>query len=103
MLATLAAIQQLRNGLETHSIPRVAIQGLLETFLVQGVADEPNGARQHKEAIQVANLDDLLDLSLQGYNGNLGGRGHVREEGATWDGGYKRDQSGDKYGNQTPW
>lgn len=48
-----------------HSVPRVAVQGLLEAFLVEGVAYEADGARQHKQAVQVADLHDVLDLRLQ--------------------------------------
>ena len=51
-----------------HLIPGVAVQPLLEALLVQRMANEANGARQHKEAIQVADLDDVLDLSLSKHS-----------------------------------
>ena len=43
----------------------MTIQALLQAFLVQGMPDEPYAPSQHKEPVEVANLDDVLDLSLQ--------------------------------------
>ena len=47
-----------------HLIPGVAVQPLLEALLVQRMADQTDGARQHEQAVQVADLDDVLDLRL---------------------------------------
>ena len=33
-------------------VPRVAVEGLLETLLVQVMADEANGSAQNKETMQ---------------------------------------------------
>jgi hypothetical protein len=40
----------------------VAVQRLLEALLVQRVPDQPDGARQHEQAVQVADGDDLVHL-----------------------------------------
>lgn len=48
-----------------YLIPRVAVQWLLEALLVERMANKPNGSRQHKQAVQISNLDDVLDLSLR--------------------------------------
>ena len=45
-------------------IPRMPVQWLLKTLLIQCMSNQPNGASQDKEAIQVANLDDVCDLRL---------------------------------------
>jgi hypothetical protein len=43
----------------------VAVQSLLQAFLVEGMPNQPYGACQHKEAVQVADLHNVLDLSLR--------------------------------------
>lgn len=45
-----------------HVLPGVAVQRLLQPLLVECVADEADGARQHKEAVQIADLDHLGPL-----------------------------------------
>ena len=45
-------------------IPRMPVQWLLKTLLIQCMSNQPNGTSQDKEAIQVANLDDVCDLRL---------------------------------------
>jgi hypothetical protein len=42
----------------------VAVEGLLQALLVEGVANESDGACQHKEAVKVANVDNVVNLSL---------------------------------------
>lgn len=50
-------------GIENH-VPRVPVQALLQALLVQGVANEANAPGQHEQTIEVADLDDVFDLSL---------------------------------------
>lgn len=45
-------------------LPGVAVEGLLETLLVKGVADEADGPCKHEEAVEVANVDDVINLGL---------------------------------------
>ena len=45
-------------------IPRVSVERLLQALLVQCMTDEADGPRQHKKAVQVADLHNVLDLSL---------------------------------------
>ena len=47
-----------------YLIPRVAIQALLQALLVESVPNQTNGPRQDKQAVQVADLHNVLDLSL---------------------------------------
>ena len=48
-----------------HFVPGMAVERLLQPLLVQCMADQANGPRQHKETVQIANLDNVLDLNLQ--------------------------------------
>ncbi len=50
---------------KSHLVPGMAVKTLLEALLIQCMANETNGARQHEQAIEVANLDDVLDLGLR--------------------------------------
>merc|ERR1719199_1803067 len=43
-------------------VPRVAVEGLFETLLVQVMADEAYGAAQNKETIQASTFDYLVGL-----------------------------------------
>ena len=56
-------------------IPGVAVQGLLQALLVQGVAYEADGAGQNEQAVQVADGDDaahlLLHIQEQQWRSNL--------------------------------
>jgi hypothetical protein len=42
----------------------VPVQRLLQALLVQRVANQSDAARQHKQAVQVANADDVIHLLL---------------------------------------
>lgn len=64
-----------------HSLPGVAVQALLQALLVQRMPDQPDRARQHEQAIQVADLDDLLDLSLQAPVGAASAGARRKTEG----------------------
>ncbi len=43
-------------------IPRVAVEALLQTLLIQEVANEADGPTHHEQAVQAAALNDLLGL-----------------------------------------
>ena len=43
----------------------MAVQRLLQSLLVKGMAYQSYGSCKDEEAIQVANLHNVLDLSLQ--------------------------------------
>lgn len=47
-----------------YLIPGVSVQPLLQALLIKRMANQTNGPGQHKEAVQVAYLHDVLDLSL---------------------------------------
>ena len=48
----------------SHLVPWVAVKTLLETLLIQGMANKTNGSRKHEQPVQVADLNDVLDLGL---------------------------------------
>ena len=47
-----------------HGLPGVPVEALLQALLIERMANEADRPGQHEEAVQVADLDDLLDLRL---------------------------------------
>ncbi len=70
---TIACLQPLRARSETcsccrgsvgvqHVLPGVAIQWLLQTFLVQRMTHKPNGSRHNKQRVEVADGHHLVSF-----------------------------------------
>ena len=66
------------NGTESvqYLIPRVAVEPLLQPLLVERMANQAYGPRQHEQTIQVANLHNVLDLGLRMHG--LAGKGQAK-------------------------